>query len=332
MSGQGRRTHPVSRSGIDGAASTTPPRQPNSIRRTSHIDMLFDGTGGLVLDGAARDLHTTTTDRAEVVAAATIRASLGAEHVLDALETDPPDERAARLLGRIVGRGFRAAVDDVFADLHQAGSPLYLLLDDLPVAALISGYARLYRRDLVDRERDVGGIKGDICAGWRSDGTMMVSLRDNNVIPVPLGPPAPELVPPGDPLSWHTIGPLEPGAMRRRRLVEVAAGSPISVYAMFRDTHVDAGGDETVLHEYSVMARLDPSSLVLSGCVAHPHVLPWTECPAAAASAGWLDGHAVPELRALVREQFRGTSTCTHLNDLLRSLGDLAVLVPRCLS
>jgi hypothetical protein len=156
-------------------------------------------------------------------------------------------------------------------------------------------------------------------------------LRDRGVIPVPLGPPAPDLVPPADPLSWHTIGPLEPNAMRRRRLVEVAAGAPMPVYAMFRDTHADADGDETVLHEYSITATLDPTSLVLSGCAAHPHVLPWTECPAAAPSAERLDGRAVPELRALVREQFRGTSTCTHLNDLLRSLGDLAVLVRMCL-
>jgi hypothetical protein len=40
-----------------------------------------------------------------------------------------------------------------------------------------------------------------------------------------------------------------------------------------------------------------------------------------------LDGHAVGELRELVRREFKGTSTCTHLNDLLRSLADLGPLV-----
>jgi hypothetical protein len=56
-------------------------------------------------------------------------------------------------------------------------------------------------------------------------------------------------------------------------------------------------------------------------------VLPWTECPFAAASAARLDGHAVGELRELVGREFKGTTTCTHLNDLLRSLADLARLV-----
>jgi hypothetical protein len=56
-------------------------------------------------------------------------------------------------------------------------------------------------------------------------------------------------------------------------------------------------------------------------------VLPWTECPAAAASAGRLDGLRVDELRERVAKEFRGTTTCTHLNDLLRSLADLGALV-----
>ena len=116
--------------------------------------------------------------------------------------------------------------------------------------------------------------------------------------------------------------------MRRRRLVQVTAGDPLVVWAMFRDTHVDPSGAETVLHEYSLNAVVDPESMVLSNCVATPQVLPWVECPAAADSAPRLNGHAAAEIRDLVRREFRGTTTCTHLNDLLRSLGDLAVLAP----
>jgi Protein of unknown function (DUF2889) len=33
------------------------------------------------------------------------------------------------------------------------------------------------------------------------------------------------------------------------------------------------------------------------------------------------------EIRAHVRDEFRGTSTCTHLNDALRSIGDLHALM-----
>jgi hypothetical protein len=115
-------------------------------------------------------------------------------------------------------------------------------------------------------------------------------------------------------------------AMRRRRLVEVRDGSPCSLYAMFRDTHVDPSDAETVLRENAVTADLDPDTLVLSRCQAEPRVLPWVECPEAAASATRLDGRLASDVRRLVGRELRGTTTCTHLNDLLRSLGDLGVL------
>jgi hypothetical protein len=56
-------------------------------------------------------------------------------------------------------------------------------------------------------------------------------------------------------------------------------------------------------------------------------VLPWVECPGALASADRLTDMPVAELRDHVRREFKGTSTCTHLNDTLRSLGDVDVLV-----
>jgi len=116
--------------------------------------------------------------------------------------------------------------------------------------------------------------------------------------------------------------------MRRRRLIDVARGAEgYEVSAMFRDSHVDPDGRETVLHEYELSMDLDETGERVRRCSAGPRTLPWPECPAAAASATRLEGHAVSELRGLVRSDFHGTSTCTHLNDLLRSLADLAVLV-----
>jgi Protein of unknown function (DUF2889) len=62
-------------------------------------------------------------------------------------------------------------------------------------------------------------------------------------------------------------------------------------------------------------------------CEATPRVLPWTECPEAAASAGRLAGMSLAGLRPDVRAQFVGPSTCTHLNDVLRGLEDVEWLV-----
>ena len=55
----------------------------------------------------------------------------------------------------------------------------------------------------------------------------------------------------------------------------------------------------------------------------NPRVLPAPECPAAAASAQRLVGCSLGQLREHVASSFTGTSTCTHLNDALRALGDL---------
>jgi len=304
---------------------TTPARRRDSVRRTSHVDIEPGVGGGLVLTGAARDLRTRD-GQPRIMAAAEVRAELNARLELVALTTTPEDPRAASLVGRVVAAGFRAAVDEAMPDARRAATPLYMLLDDLPVAVVISGYARLYSGEIAADHVDAGQVKSDVCAGWRSDGTMMVSLRTTRRLPVPLGPPAHRLEPTTDPLAWHDIGPLSPGAMRRRRLVDLSDGNPGEVYAMFRDTHVDAEDNETVLHEYVVTAELDTAALVLSRCLAQPRVLPWVECPEAAASATRLDGRLASDIRRLVSRELRGTTTCTHLNDLLRSLGDLGAL------
>jgi Protein of unknown function (DUF2889) len=90
---------------------------------------------------------------------------------------------------------------------------------------------------------------------------------------------------------------------------------------------VDRDGVETIVHEYTVSAAVDSSDGVLAWCAARARVLPWVECPAAAMSAGRLAGVPVAGLRRHVRETFLGTSTCTHLNDTLRSLEDIPALL-----
>ena len=54
--------------------------------------------------------------------------------------------------------------------------------------------------------------------------------------------------------------------------------------------------------------------------------LPAPECPAAAASISRIVGREVSTLRDLVRHGFSGPSTCTHLNDVIRSLADVRTL------
>ncbi|MGF7234353.1 MAG: DUF2889 domain-containing protein, partial [Frankia sp.] len=101
----------------------------------------------------------------------------------------------------------------------------------------------------------------------------------------------------------------------------------VAVDAFFRDSHVDGGGLETVVHEYSVAATIDPATMRFTDCQATIGVLPWQECPGAVGSARRLVGTPVEGLRTSIRESFVGTSTCTHLNDTLRALEDVGDLV-----
>jgi hypothetical protein len=340
---------------------TTVPRRPGSVRRTSNIDTARpDGMrADAVVDGRARDVRTNLDGGAEVVAEATLVATLSPSHLLLTLQTSPAYPVLDQLIGGSVGSGFRSRLNRLVAtgDACEEGSLLFLLLDDLPGATLVSGYA-LHSSGALDPvpasasadpaptaeptppaavadpapARPVLDFdsRGDLCAGWASDATMMVHIRRTGSIPVPMGPPAPVLERPDDPWSWHAMAPLAPHTVRRRRRLDLvppegpAPGHGIDLH--FRDSHVDAGGNETIMHEYTVTGHLDVASGRIAEVAARAHVLPWLECPGAVASAQRIVGMELAALRPVVRKEFVGRSTCTHLNDSLRSLGDLAAL------
>jgi hypothetical protein len=114
--------------------------------------------------------------------------------------------------------------------------------------------------------------------------------------------------------------------MRRHRRLDLFQDGALVADVLFRDSWVDADGRETIVHEYTVRAAIDPAALRFERIEAEAHVLPWIECEDAVASAKRLVGHPVASLRPHVRSDFTGPSTCTHLNDTLRSLEDVASL------
>ena len=324
----------------------TVPRRPGSIRRTSSIDTArLQGFGGdSVVTARARDLRTGTDLAPFVLAEVEFTARIdGSSRQLVDIVASPPDPGLDGLLGTLVGPGFRSRVNQVCPAEQEAGTLLHLLLDDLPGATLVSGYA-MQRAGLFSRSRASGSTGGpassaasmmtaqdDLCAGWAHDGTMMVTIRSTGEIPVPTGPPAPVLEGPDDPFAWHAMEVLPPHGMRRRRRLDVVAPDGADgryhLDAHFRDSHMDEAGAESVVHEYGVSGTVDGSGGRILDIGARAHVLPWVECPGALASADRLSGMPVAELRAHVRREFKGTSTCTHLNDTLRSLGDVDALI-----
>jgi hypothetical protein len=292
----------------------------------------------------ARDLRTDAESVTSVVGELELVARLGGlDRRLLSIESSPTRAGLDQLVGMHVGPGFRSKVNQLFPGEREAGTLFHLLLDDLPGAALVSGYA-IQRAGLFDRppkpKEDDGspppsaritGAQDDLCAGWAHDGTMMVTIRSTGEIPVPAGPPAPVLERDDDPVGWHAMDPLGPHAMRRRRRLDVVAvGDSRRTYLLdghFRDSHMHPTEGESVVHEYAVVGEIDAEDGRFVNVSAVAHVLPWMECPGAVASAERLSGLPIEEVRALVRREFKGTSTCTHLNDTLRSLGDVSSLV-----
>lgn len=333
------------RHGLHEPTTNTPARRPNSVRRTTSVDMLRpDGTAGdLHLVGQARDLRTDTAGRLVMLDQAAMRAVVDYNHGqrLTALSVEPAigDIKPDPLIGRGAGPGFRSALNATFpAELAQ-GTPLFLLLDDIPVTVLISGHvlgaereSNQHYRLIAPELRELSLQKANLCAGWQEGGTIMVELRTRGAGPSVTGPDAPELVL-DEPDGWHAMAALPVSSMRRRRRLDVHAddaagadGSVLVAGAMFRDSYVRPDGVDTIIHEYNVDARVDRESGEILEITSTPRVLPWGECPAAAKSSDRLVGMKVSELRTFVRKNFLGTSTCTHLNDAIRSLEDITGL------
>lgn len=309
-----------------------PPMTLGSARRTTSIDTSWPGgfDGDLFVDARARDIVTTDHGR-EVVDEVALTMVLSPAREILAVRSAGPVALSC-LVGANAAVGFRRTVAERLPGIE--GTALHLLLDDLPGAALVSGYAML-RGGVRMGPSDSSGYdsRAGMCAGWVGDGVMMVAIRETGQVPTPVGPPSGDLDSAEDG-AWHDMPLMTPVSTRRRRLLDVRLGEDehdrtARVEAMFRDSHADEQGSETSVHEYAVTATIDRTTRTVTGAGAVPHVLPWVECPSAAVSAERLTGRPLDDLRDHVRREFRGASTCTHLNDTLRGLSDAGWLLDR---
>ncbi|WP_338182863.1 DUF2889 domain-containing protein [Jatrophihabitans sp.] len=289
-------------------------------------------TGPLLLLGRGRDLKTTPTGAVghEQFAAFEALVDFYGGRQISQLETAPERPALRSVVGARAGSGFRAAFTAADPSLLAEDSLLYLLLDDLPVATLVSGQA-------VNAALSISGARPpghrseypvNVCAGFTPEGTILTEVRAAGRAPVVTGPVAPSLAS-DDPLAWHSIEVLPRHAMRRARRIDVwrNADESVSVDVLFRDSYRRVDDIETVIHEYSVTAEIAPDLSAFTACAATGNTLPWVECSAAPASAGNLQGVPLDELRERIRETWTGPLTCTHLNDTLRSLADVPALL-----
>ena len=305
------------------------------MRRTSTVDILWpEGFAGpLVIRGRGRDIRTLDDGGIEVLGRASTEIVLEAGKV-----TSMATEPAVPIDGfiGISGRGFRRAVEEHTPELATDGSLLGLLLDEVPVALVISTYS-LARGGLMPRPAAAATGTGpvvhprsDVCAGWAADAIPPdFSGRPGHDIMLAPKAALPRLTRDDDPLAWHEQPPLPAGSMRRRRRLDLSrtVDGDLVIDSLFRDAYRVDDELEHGVHEYGVEGIVDGQTLTLRSITITPRVLPRPACTNALASAQRLVGHTLPELRAHVRAEFAGTSTCTHLNDELRAVGDLHALV-----
>jgi hypothetical protein len=304
----------------------TPPRRRGSVRRSSHIgvrwsDATADSSSELLVHGAVQDAVTDADGIGQVADAATVDCGIGPDRTVTFITADPDEPRLRTLVGHGARNGWRAAARGIVG----ADSLLGTVLDDVPIAVMLSSYGALRQGSLdVTSVRPLMLHMRDLCAGWAHDATPMRRLDagDEMALPGVVLAPVDQQT---DPLAAEARPPMVAGEVRRARRLDVTPGKRVRIDATFRDTWRDPGGREGILHEYVLTAALDGYGVVAS-IHAEPRVLPYRECSLAAASSQQLVGRHIEEVADAVRAA-AGTSTCTHLDDLLRSLVAVPALV-----
>ena len=315
---------------VRGPAGPSPLRRPGSIRRTATVDMTWpDGVeAGLRLDGSARD--AVTLDPAappRVTAAASTSVGVGSEREIREIRCTPAHPRIEELIGCRGGGHLRAALDDHLPGERQAGTPLYLLLDDISGTSLIAGFAlSRWTTDWPprDRRRERPSMEG-ICIGFRPGSSALGEIGGGP--PSQRSKPVGPLPHPDDPDGWHALAELPGKSMRRARRIDVWLDDGlIRIDSGFQDSAGDPGGGRVAVHEYLLEATADARTGELLSLEADARILPFMECPSAMLTARRLIGAKLADLRTVVLETLPRTNGCTHLNDALRALAEVPVL------
>ncbi|MHB8329986.1 MAG: hypothetical protein ACYDD6_10265, partial [Acidimicrobiales bacterium] len=177
---------------------SVPERAPGSVRRTMHVDVGPRTQWGMALPmvGAARDLHTGAgPEDVSVLAEAHLDAGFDTERRLMTLVVTPSVDWVDGLLGARAGGGFRRRLEEI-VPRAESGSLLRQVLDDMPAAALISGYGfmRLARRQGLEpgslTPPNVLDRMVDLCSGWRAGGVAAASIGTGHGVPMQDCPPA----------------------------------------------------------------------------------------------------------------------------------------------
>lgn len=286
----------------------------------------------LQLDGRARDCVTLDPDAAPlVIREDTARVGIGGNRTITDIAAEPSPAGLQHLVGCRGGGYLRAALAEFLPQQLSDGTPLYLLLDDISGASLIAGFAWSQWTAAwteTDPERPPRPSMEGVCIGF-SPGSSALTEQASGVMTHRIQA-VPSLVNPGDPYGWHTLAELPDVSMRRARRIDVwrdAETGAITIDSGFQDSAGHPAAGRIAVHEYALRATADPVTLELTSVEPDARILPFLSCTAAVHTAAALIGTPLPQLRAAVLARLAKTSGCTHLNDALRALAEVPVLL-----
>jgi hypothetical protein len=273
--------------------------------------------------GHARDLVTLPDGSAVVVAEDRMWARASAKREILEVRAEPIRAEISGLIGAKPGGHLRSVIDNYLPAERVSGTPLYLLLDDLSGASLVSNWA--WSRWIDDWAATRHMKMEGVCIGFRPGSSALV---DGGIAsPLQSSARVPPLQRPDDPMGWHELPDQQGVGMRRARRIDVWRNGDLHIDSGFQDSATSPEGGRVAVHEYGLTAIADPASGRILSLAADPRVLPYAECPSAVVNAGRMVGTTLDQMRKEVLEQLRGTAGCTHLNDALRALAEVPQLL-----
>ncbi|MDP2014832.1 MAG: DUF2889 domain-containing protein [Actinomycetota bacterium] len=320
-----------------GPAVAAPRRRPGSVRRTSTIDSVWpEGMeANRTVVGRSRDLFTPLGGaEPTVLALDELFATVAPDRGIVAMRTQPPRAAVQQLVGVQGGTGSRGRVVAAVPDEVAAGTPLYLLLDDLSGATLVGSVAfRFWESEEVQDERmrqmkKMVGVRvmEGICAGFQPGSSALNADGTNNTMGDTK--PVASINNAQDPWAWHELTDPQETSHRRSRRIDVwLEDDLLHIEAFFQDSFTTPDGHREAVHEYVVSATANPVTGEVVSIGADPRVLPHYECPLATVAVSRMVGLPLREFRSTVNEKLPGIDGCTHMNDTLRSLAEVPVLV-----
>jgi hypothetical protein len=310
-----------------GPDTTTPPRRPQSVRRTTHLDVTPSDNPAArhvaEIAGAGRDVLTGPDGEARVLAVDRLSVRVGGDGTIAEYAVEPALPAVSLLLGSQIGPGFRGRIADAL--LAGAERPIAVLLADLAGAPSGMRYGITRRSQAAGETRGVGVTSRLDCVAWRPGSVALTARASSGMAPLLTPPLAPDLTT-DDPWAWHDLPELALWHGRRRRRVDVwRTRTGIEIDAMFRDTNHETEDRHVIVHEYGISATVAPDGRLVR-IEATPHVLPLEECPLASTHVATLVGEQLAEVAKDIHRRLDLELSCTHLNDAVRFLADVARL------